>query len=417
MSVDANIEEMSCKFAKLQAGALFMNNRQKKLDLAFALFDSVWDNIDYIAWIAPGQYLATPSYLENVKRSAGRNAPYLYFFPIENLSLNDLNYLKLYELACMYRVLCVVDGSVAIKNAEAGRTRRLLAMKHKFAYRLILSETPLTQGLLDLYTQFYFLNPMILNMTQTQFRHTFLPVSVSDFDVVKRSSTPQDERKLVKMIRPYILICDFTNSPNIVYHNYNFDLTPREAKVYQQEKEAFLKNRERVAFLQVVQHFQYLYTLSKRKVDTLFSLIDDILKRNEKVIIYTKFLSEIRFLRESGVLKDKKFVVMSGNSNKLNALNRFEKNVNIMICTYKVEIPRIDVKNCNNIIFFTQTFDYKDKLQIVSSCCHGDNWKLNIYDFWVNTRLESLIKNNLGRKKSVLKNVCQVMSRSEALNL
>ncbi len=412
-----DIKKISHRFAELQAGALFMCNRQKKLDLAFAVSSSVSNDIDYIVWIAPGQYLSSASYVEQVKNSAGQNAQFLHFFSIENLSLNDLNYLKLYELACMYRVLCIVDGSVAIKNAEAGRTQRLLAMKHKFAYRLILSEIPLTRGILDLYTQFYFLNPLILNMTQTQFRHMFLPISIGDFDVVKRISTPQDEIKLIKMIRPYILTCDFTNNVDIIYHDYNFELTPSEAKVYEQEKEDFLNRRDRVAFLQVVQHFQYLYTLCKRKVDTLFSLIDDILSKNEKVIIYTKFLSEIRFLRESGGLRGRSFVVMSGNSNKINALNRFERSVNIMICTYKVEIPCISVKNCNNIIFFTQTFDYKDKLQIVSSCYGDDGWKLNVHDFWVNTRLEDLIKNNLGRKKNVLKNICSVMSRSEALNL
>ncbi len=412
-----DIKKISCKFAKLRAGALFMSNRQKKIELAFAISSFVSHDIDYIVWIAPGRYLTSASYVDDIKNFAGKNASSLCFFSIENLSLNDLNYLRLYELACMYRVLCVVDGSVAIKNAEAGRTRRLLAMKHKFAYRLILSETPLTCGILDLYTQFYFLNPLILNMTQTQFRHTFLPVSIGDFDVIKRISTPKDEQKLIKMIRPYILICDFTNNVDITYHDYNFELTAPEAKVYQQEKEAFLNRRERVAFLQVVQHFQYLYTLCKRKVDTLFSLIDDILSKNEKVIIYTKFLSEIRFLKESGGLRGRNFVVMSGNSNKIRALKRFERNVNIMICTYKVEIPCINVKNCNNIIFFTQTFDYKDKLQIVSSCYGGDGWKLDIYDFWVNTRLENLIKNNLGRKKNVLENICSVMSRSEALNL
>lgn len=50
--------------------------------------------------------------------------------------------------------------------------------------------------------------------------------------------------------------------------------------------------------MQVVQRFQYLYTICKHKVDALFKLVSEILERKEKVIIYTKFLSEVRFSKK-----------------------------------------------------------------------------------------------------------------------
>lgn len=359
------------RFAGLSSGALFMKRGMEKIRIVFRLIRHFRKNIDFIVWIAPSNYLATDDYVNDIKAVAREISNRICFFSIENISLNDGQYLKLYNLADKYRIFCVVDESITIKNTEAGRTRRLLSMKHKFKYRLILSGTPLTQGLIDLYSQTQFMDSAILNMTETQFMHSFLPFYMDDFEVWKRWSTPKNEAKLVKMIKPYLLACDFEDNLKITYYD----------------------------------------------VDALFKLVSEILERKEKVIIYTKFLSEVRFFKEAGGFGDKKFVVMSGNSNKLKALNRFEKNVDIMICTYKVESPRLNLKGCNNIIYFTQTFDYKDKIQTLTSFYNKDVINLNIYNFWVGTRLESLIKDNLNRKENVLSNVCNIMSRDEALKL
>lgn len=405
------------RFAELSAGALFMKAGPEKYKIVFSLARRKCKEIDHVVWIAPSYYLATEDYVNDIKSAAGRLADKIVFYSIENISMNDAKYLHLYNLATDFRVFCIVDESITIKNTEAGRTKRLLAMKHKFKYRVILSGTPLTQGLIDLYSQVQFMDSAILNMTETQFMHNFLPFYEDDFETWRRWSNPEHEAQLVEMIRPYLLACDFEDNVKIIYHNADFQLTPQEEEVYRFEKEDFLKNKEQVAFLQVVQRFQYLYTICKNKVNALFKLVDEILARHEKVIIYTKFLSEVKFFKEAGGFGNHKFVVMSGNSNKIKALNRFEKNVDIMICTYKVESPRLNLRGCNNIIYFTQTFDYKDKIQTLTSFYNKEEIQLNIYDFWVDTRLEGLIKDNLYRKKNVLKNVCRIMSKDEALKL
>lgn len=405
------------QFSSLNAGALFMKRGVKRLQVVFYLAKAHKKNFDNIAWIAPTNYLATEDYVNDIREAAGSLFKKICFFSIEHISLDDKKYLQLYELADAKRVFCVVDESITIKNTAAGRTKRLLSMKNKFKYRLILSGTPLTQGLIDLYSQTQFMDSSILNMTETQFMHKFLPLYVDDFEVWKRWSNPKDEARLVQIINPYVLVCELEDNIKITYHNQDFDLTPEEAAVYQFEKEAFLKDREQVAFLQVVQRFQYLYTICKHKVDALFKLVNQILERKEKVIIYTKFLSEVKFFKEAGGFGEHKFVVMSGNSNKDKALTGFEQNIDIMICTYKVESPRLNLKGCNNIIYFSQTFDYKDKLHTLTSFYNKDVLNVNVYDFWVGTRLENLIKDNLHRKKNVLSNVCRMMSKDEALKL
>ena len=282
------------------------------------------------------------------------------FFSIESVSLSDDKYLKLYNICDKYRTFCVMDDSLSIKNTEASRTRRLIAIHKKFKYRLVLSAVPLTQGLVDLYSQLTFIDSNILQMTETQFANYFLPFYWDSFFKIKRRwSTPENEKNLIKMMRPYILRFDLNDwNGNLRHYNQDFELTPAEAENYRQEKEDFLKDKYNVAFMEVAQKFQQIYTIAKNKVEALFQLVRQIEKRNEKVIIYTKYLDEVVFLRESGGFVKGAFVELTGRSNKLKAIRRFEEDINIMFCTYRVDRLNLSLHACDNIIYFSQTFDY-----------------------------------------------------------
>jgi len=60
------------------------------------------------------------------------------------------------------RTLMVIDESSTIKNPKAIRTKMILKLGIHAKYRRILTGTPITQGPLDLYTQFNFLDSHIL---------------------------------------------------------------------------------------------------------------------------------------------------------------------------------------------------------------------------------------------------------------
>ena len=83
--------------------------------------------------------------------------------------------------------------------------------------------------------------------------------------------------------------------------------------------------------------------------------------------------------------------------------------------TYKVEIPRLLLQDCKNVIYFSQTFDYKDKYYPLSRVYGSENCSLNVYDFWVDTELENLIKTSLTLKKQVLENVCETIEFDKVL--
>lgn len=62
-----------------------------------------------------------------------------------------------------FRSMLTVDESSTIKNPKAQRTKNLLKLSVHAKYRRILTGTPITQGPLDLFTQFTFLDSHILH--------------------------------------------------------------------------------------------------------------------------------------------------------------------------------------------------------------------------------------------------------------
>jgi len=321
-------------------------------------------------------------------------------------------------LADCYRTFCVVDDSITIKNTEAGRTKRLLWIKSKFKYRLILSGLPLTQGLVDLYSQAEFMSSDILNMTESQFFNIYLSPYDDGFSQYKKWSKPAEERKLIEKMRPYIYESDLDIDYNVNYVDYDFALTEAEEEAYAAEKENFLADNENLAFMTVIQKFQYLYTLAENKIKGLFRLLDEIKSRGEKVIVYVKFFPEVDFFKECGKLCPQDFTVLSGHGNKKKAIRQFAEQVDVMFSTYGVDNLGQDLRLCNNVIFFSQTFDYKSKLLALQNFYQsGKTDGINVYNFWLNTGLDILMRKNLNAKESVLSNVCKTMSKKEAMEL
>ena len=62
------------------------------------------------------------------------------------------------------RAAFVVDESSRIKNPSAKRTKNIVALGNRAKYKLILTGTPITQGLIDLYAQMEFLSPDIIGV-------------------------------------------------------------------------------------------------------------------------------------------------------------------------------------------------------------------------------------------------------------
>ena len=317
--------------------------------------------------------------------------------------MSDSKYMEMRKLAETRRNFCVVDESIFIKNIRALRTKRLVADYKLFDFRLILNGTPITKSLLDLYSQISFLSPNILKMTERQFADNFLVYFFDGVDPFpwRRWSKPANVEALIEIIRPYIFNSSFDSKCNVRVVDKIFRLSADERRRYSRFKDAFLRGKFYVCFFTVAQKFQMAYTTTcAEKYRAVVKIVEEILSKGEKVVIFVKYVSEALLLRAA-------FGGLLYTGKCKDDLSRFEKDENVLICTYGVGSVGLNLQCANNLIYYSQTFDFKEKEQA----------KYRVYrtgQLWVDTRLEDIIRHNLSKKHNLLKSLERVISAEEA---
>jgi len=137
--------------------------------------------------------------------------------------------------------MLVVDESSKIKTPGSKRTRALTLLGKRATYRRILTGTPVTQGPFDLFAQFKFLSPTIMNYSSfTAFKHRY-----GEFER-KRTTNNRlgyyDElvqyrniEELQECIRPYsftVRKADCLDLPPKVYEQRFIELSPEQRAIY-----------------------------------------------------------------------------------------------------------------------------------------------------------------------------------------
>jgi len=415
MSLNSDHRAAFAKLSKLRAGALFMKMGTGKTKVACDLVRDKLAYIDAVIWIAPACLVNSEIYLDEIRKWGSDFFPITKFFSVEGISKSDAKYFKMRRLAESSRNYCVVDESIYIKNASALRTRRLMADCSLFDFRLILNGTPVTRSLLDLYSQMSFLSPKILNMTERQFADKFL-VYMRGAGMGERPwakwSKPANVEALAEIIRPYVFGSPFDYPCSVREHNIFFALDCAERARYSEYKERFLFGKRFVNFLAVAQKFQMAYTVGcKEKFSRALSIVDEALARGEKVVVFVKYAVEARMLGDAlGA------VVYTGR--RKDDLAEFFDTAGVLVCTYGVGSCGLNLQCANNVIFFSQTFDYKDKEQAKHRICRtGQSRQVNVYDMWVKTGLEKMIKDSLERKEHLLHSVDRIITAEKARKL
>ena len=100
------------------------------------------------------------------------------------------------------RCMVVVDESSWIKNHKANRTDRCIQLGLLASHRMAMTGTPITQGVLDLFSQFEFLDPQIIGMGDYySFRNTY---AIMGGHAKKEVIGYQNLDGLMDDIRPYV---------------------------------------------------------------------------------------------------------------------------------------------------------------------------------------------------------------------
>ncbi|MDD2627107.1 MAG: SNF2-related protein, partial [Candidatus Methanomethylophilus sp.] len=170
----AHQREAVAKVRPSRAGALFMDMGTGKSRTSIELASIRHGKVDKVVWFTPVSLKL--SVAEEIRKhtdcrdiyvfdgkTKARNLPSArwHIVGIESMSSSNRVVAAVNHLITK-RTMVTLDESSYIKGHNSKRTERLTFICSRARYRLILTGTPLSQGVVDLFAQMRFLSPKIL---------------------------------------------------------------------------------------------------------------------------------------------------------------------------------------------------------------------------------------------------------------
>ncbi len=241
------------KLSGLRVGGLFMEMGTGKTRALIEFVSRRYEKIDCAIVFCPvalkqtwlhelHKHIENPSvYVFDDKSKQGKiPVADWYLVGVESMSQSDRVVLAVNELVTE-RSFIALDESDTCKNHRALRTRRITAICQRAKYRMVLTGTPVGEGVEDLYAQMYFLSPEILGYKSF---YTFAANHLEYSDkfkgmVVKCLHTDWIAAK----IDPYVFQVkkdECLSLPNKIYTSRYCSMTWEQEQLYQCAKEEIL---------------------------------------------------------------------------------------------------------------------------------------------------------------------------------
>jgi len=362
---------------------------------------------------------------------------------------------NLIKFADTHRIAFAIDESTCIKNPKA-LTKQKKRTRVKLCWdvggtairRYILTGTPVTQGIEDLYSQFRFLNWNIIGH-KSFFTYKRAHCIVGGFQD-KKIIGYADVDGVLNSIAPYvyqITTKDAIGIPEEVNESILVDPTPVQAKMLKELGDPFVMSTEhegdmleietvleRMARYQQIVGGNFPYkpdeTLKKYttkpiviggnpKIDAMMGVID-ALSVEAKVIIWARFVPEIEQIQAA---LEKKYgghevIVFKGG---MSDVDRKEAQLEFMrtngprfwVATQQASARGIELAAASIHIFYSNSFSYDDRKQasMRTSSSHQKSKSVVYVDIIMNHKIDKQIIKSLRKKQGIAKFVQEEIDR------
>lgn len=415
------------KLSGLRVGALFMEMGTGKTRTIFEIMSQKqdkWDRVYYFCPCSIRQSIAKEieKHLEGIEYRIIKSSKIILaefmIIGIESLSNSDRLFLTLNEMVTENSFI-VVDESILIKNHRAKRTRRLTQIAREAKYRFVMCGTPMSQGMVDLYSQFFFLSPKIIGydyFKQFERRH----IEYSD-KYPGKINLYFNEGFIAAKINPYIYQVtkkECLDLPEKIFYTEYFSMSSNMKYAYNHVKNEILMDIDYEEF--------YSYTIFKLftalqqvisainpkgfdfefETNSRLSLLEEILERIlYPVVIFCKFSDDINQIKTK--IKDcSLFYGGMKQDERDKSINDFQSGeTKIFLATQQSGAYGLNLQMARTVLFYNNQFSYEKRRQAIDRVHRiGMNPEgVNYIDLHCSDSIDDLISNCLECKTNVIK--------------
>lgn len=331
------------------------------------------------------------------------------------------------------RLAVVLDESTCIKNHASKTFKALKQISRVTNYKLILSGTPITQGPLDAYSQFWFLDPVILG--HDNFYSYKAEYAITGGFQGKQVIGYKNLDRLAKRIAPHsyrVLKRDCLDLPEKVYQVIELEMGDAQRALYKQMRDesiaevvghnvaapVVLTKMLRLAqisagFLPYQDEFgKHIsdHVVETPKLDACMEYVEQALGEGKKVIVWCRFIWEVQqmqlrcaALRESEYCAVSYFGAVSDEDRQRN-VDRFQNDPTCKVFIGQIQTGgmAITLTKATLVCYLTNSFTLSDRLQSEDRAHRiGQQEKVMYLDFAVIGTLDKYVIRTLKNKKDI----------------
>lgn len=353
----------------------------------------------------------------------------LFIIGIESMSSSDRQVLAANAIIDD-RSMVVVDESGYIKGHKSLRTQRITRMAERARYRLIMTGTPLSQGVVDLYAQMRFLSWRILGYKSFySFARNHLEYSDKYPGMIVAA---HNVGYLAAKVQPYtyqVTKAECLDLPAKTYAARWHGMTNRQRHVYEQAKEEILMSIEDyddfdsyvifrlfTALQQITCGFWNrkredgtveIVTFPHTRLDLFAATVAGI-PANEKIVIWSKYLrnfEEIAALltAEYGADSIAQFHGNLSESARNAELEKFRHSARFFVATQATGGHGLTLNEAAYHIFYSNGFKYAERIQAEDRSHRiGQQRNVHYIDIACHGSIDERIDKALSEKANVL---------------
>lgn len=424
-------------------GGLLMSMGTGKSRTAIELVFRRWAKIDHVVWFCPVSLKETvrqeilkhtDSPVESIcvfgDHTNERNLPaaYWYIVGIESMGQSDRVTLAVNRLITE-RTMVILDESSYIKGHDAKRTLRITELSKRARYRLILTGTPLSQGVVDLFAQMRFLSPKILGYGSFySFAANHLEYSEKYPGMIVRA---HNVAYLAAKIQPYIYQVTKEECLSLLEKLYTtryFRMTTEQRRYYDAAKEEILSSIEddELDSIAIFRLFTVLQQIVcgfwNRKVDRkkfemlefeherIDLLLDAIrsIPPDAKVIIWTKYRHDVQHISaalgaEFGKDSAALFYGDIPEAQRAQQISNFREDARFFLATQSCGGHGLTLNEAHYAIYYNDAFKYSERMQSEDRCHRiGQGHKVTYITLQCVDSIDDRIEAALSKKEGVV---------------
>lgn len=334
----------------------------------------------------------------------------------------------------------VIDESQKIKGFQAKRTKNLIKVTqgmdaksqiaHEPVYRYILTGTPVTATMLDIFSQFYVLDGgKLLGKNYFAFRAKYF-YDKNSFMPKQRhfpnwAMKPNAEEQLKQVIADKCILArksDCLSLPPLVRTEIEVDLSPEQKRHYEEMRKEFItfvENSAVTAQLAITKALRMQQILSgflktdegeeiplqqNPRADALEELLESI---SSKAIVWSIFKHDYKTIKDICNKLGLKYAEVTGEvTDKQKELDMFEKDpeCRVMIASQKAGGVGVNMTSADTMIYYSRSYSLEDDLQSESRNYRGGSEihkKITRIDLVARQTVDELVLKALREKKNL----------------